>query len=89
MSKKNKPEEKKVEFALGKENYKLLAIGFGIIILGFILMIGGKAESPEVFNEEIFSFRRITLAPIIVLAGFIFEIYAIMKKPKESDSPEK
>jgi membrane-bound ClpP family serine protease len=89
MSKKNKPEEKKVEFALGKENYKLLAIGFGIIILGFILMIGGKAESPEVFNEEIFSFRRITLAPIIVLAGFIFEIYAIMKKPKESDSTEK
>jgi len=89
MSKKNKPEDKKVEFALGKENYKLLAIGFGIIILGFILMIGGKAESPEVFNEEIFSFRRITLAPIIVLAGFIFEIYAIMKKPKESDSPEK
>ncbi len=89
MSKKNKPEDKKVEFALGKENYKLLAIGFGIIILGFILMIGGKAESPEVFNEKIFSFRRITLAPIIVLAGFIFEIYAIMKKPKESDSPEK
>ena len=89
MSKKNKPEDKKVEFALGKENYKLLAIGFGIIILGLILMIGGKAESPEVFNEEIFSFRRITLAPIIVLAGFIFEIYAIMKKPKESDSPEK
>jgi len=91
MSKKNKPEDKnkKVEFALGKENYKLLAIGFGIIILGFILMIGGKAESPEVFNEEIFSFRRITLAPVIVLAGFIFEIYAIMKKPKESDSPEK
>ncbi|MGC9374812.1 MAG: DUF3098 domain-containing protein [Bacteroidales bacterium] len=89
MSKKNKPKEKKVEFALEKENYKLLAIGFGIIILGFILMIGGKAESPEVFNEEIFSFRRITLAPIVVLAGFIFEIYAIMKKPKESDSPEK
>jgi len=89
MSKKNKPEDKKVEFALGKENYKLLAIGFGIIILGFVLMIGGKAENPEVFSEEIFSFRRITLAPVIVLFGFIFEIYAIMKKPKESDSPEK
>lgn len=89
MAKKNKPEDKKIEFALGKENYKLLAIGFGIIILGFILMIGGKAESPEVFSEEIFSFRRITLAPVIVLIGFIFEIYAIMKKPKESDSPEK
>lgn len=83
MSKKNKPEEKKVEFALGRENYILLIIGFAIIIFGFILMIGGKAESPDEFNEKIFSFRRITLAPIIVLLGFVFEIYAIMKKPKE------
>ena len=84
MPKKSKPEEKKIEFALGKENYKLLAIGFAIIIFGFILMVGGKAESPDQFNEEIFSFRRITLAPVIVLFGFIFEIYAIMKKPKEN-----
>ena len=85
MSKKTKPEEKKVEFALGRENYILLIIGFAIIILGFLLMIGGKAENPNEFNEEIFSFRRITLAPIIVLFGFIFEIYAIMKKPKKTD----
>ncbi len=85
MSKKNKPEEKKVEFALGKENYRLLIIGFAIIVFGFLLMIGGKAESPDEFNEAIFSFRRITLAPIIVLFGFIFEIYAIMKKPKETE----
>ncbi len=85
MSKKNKAEDKKVEFALGKENYRLLIIGFAIIVFGFILMIGGKAESPDVFNEEVFSFRRITLAPIIVLFGFIFEIYAIMKKPKETE----
>jgi membrane-bound ClpP family serine protease len=85
MSKKNKAEDKKVEFALGKENYRLLIIGFAIIVFGFILMIGGKAESPDVFNEEVFSFQRITLAPIIVLFGFIFEIYAIMKKPKETE----
>ena len=85
MSKKNKPEETKVEFALGRENYKLLIIGFAIIILGFLLMIGGKADNPDEFNEAIFSFRRITLAPIIVLFGFIFEIYAIMKKPKETE----
>jgi hypothetical protein len=85
MSKKNKPEEKKVEFALGRENYVLLIIGFAIIVFGFLLMIGGKAESPDEFNEAVFSFRRITLAPIIVLFGFIFEIYAIMKKPKESE----
>jgi hypothetical protein len=80
MSKKSNVKD---EFALGKENYRLLLIGFAIIILGFILMIGGKSEDPTVFNEEeIFSFRRITLAPMVVLAGFIFEIWAIMKKPK-------
>ena len=45
-------------------------------------MLGGKSDDPNVFNEDIFSFRRITLAPIVVLAGFIFEIWAIMKKPK-------
>ena len=72
-------------FALGKENYKLMAIGFGIIVVGFILMIGGGSDDPNVFNPGIFSFRRITLAPLILLAGFIFEIYAIMKKPKDSN----
>ena len=72
-------------FALGKENYKLMAIGFVAIIIGFVLMAGGKSESPEVFNPEIFNFRRLTLAPLILLAGFIFEIYAIMKKPKKND----
>ena len=85
MSKKNKPIEQKVEFALSRENYKLLIIGFAIIVFGFLLMIGGKADSPDEFNEAVFSFRRITLAPIIVLFGFIFEIYAIMKKPKETE----
>lgn len=76
-------QNEKLNFALGRENYKLLAIGFVIIIIGFLLMIGGKADSPDVFSEEIFSFRRITLAPMVVLAGFIFEIYAIMKRPRE------
>ena len=83
MSKKSTEKE---SFALAKENYILLVIGFAIIVLGFILMIGGKSEDPTIFNEEeIFSFRRITLAPLVVLAGFIFEIWAIMKKPR-SDS---
>ena len=85
MTKQKK--ESDIHFALGKENYKLLIIGFAIIILGFILMIGGKSDDPNVFNEEeLFSFRRITLAPIVVLFGFLFEIYAIMKKPKETKS---
>ncbi len=72
-------------FALPKENYTYLLVGFGIIILGFILMIGGRSDNPNIFNgDEIFSFRRITLAPIVVLAGFIFEIWAIMRKPKDT-----
>lgn len=82
MTVKNKSNDKQ-NFALGAENYKLLAIGFGIIVLGFLLMLGGKTSDPNIFNEEMFSFRRITLAPIVVLAGFVFEIWAIMKKPKE------
>ncbi len=76
----------KPNFALGKENYKLLIIGFVIIVIGFLLMIGGKSDDPNVFNgKEIFSFRRITLAPLVVLFGFLFEIWAIMKKAKETD----
>jgi len=83
MAVKNENKNKQ-NFVLPTENYKLLAIGFGIIVLGFLLMLGGKSHDPNVFNEkEIFSFRRITLAPIVVLAGFVFEIWAIMKKPKE------
>ena len=79
-----KEEKPKVEFALGKENYKLLIIGFVIIIIGFLLMMGGGSKDPNVFNaDELFSFRRIVLAPIVVLFGFLFEIWAIMKKPKE------
>lgn len=73
-----------MNFALGRENYKLLGFGFIIIVIGFLLMLGGKSEDPNEFNDKIFSFRRITLAPIVVLAGFVFEIWAIMKKPKNT-----
>ncbi|WP_047452260.1 DUF3098 domain-containing protein [Alistipes sp. ZOR0009] len=79
----NETSNERKNFALGKENLKLLLIGFVIIILGFVLMAGGGSTDPKVFDESIFSFRRITLAPIVVLIGFGFEIYAIMKKPKE------
>jgi len=70
------------DFPLGKQNYILLAAGFAIIIIGFALMSGGKSDDPSVFNPEVFSFRRITLAPIVVMIGFISIIYAILKKPK-------
>ena len=70
-------------FALSKENYILIAIGAAIILIGYALMLGGGTDDPKVFNADtLFSFRRITLAPIMIVFGFIFEIYAIMKKPK-------
>ena len=76
-------------FPLTRLNYKLLAVGFFIIVLGFALMIGGKAEEPTGFNPEIFNFRRITLAPMLVLGGFLFEIFAIMYRGKRSKSTDK
>lgn len=85
MSKQNEELHSKETFALGKENYKLMIIGIVVIIVGFLLMVGGGSDDPTVFNPEVFSFRRITLAPIVVLAGFLFEIYAIMKKPKTTE----
>ncbi len=75
--------DKKFDFPLSKENYRLLLIGFGIIVLGFILMMGGGSDDPNVFSYEIFSFRRVTLAPLVVLFGFGFQVYAIMKRSKE------
>lgn len=72
-----------------RQNYILMAIGFAVIVLGFILMTGGGDNDPNVFDaERLFSFRRITLAPILVLGGFAFEIYAIMKKPKAKKEEE-
>ena len=62
------------------KNYVLLLVGAVVIILGFILMAGGEPATPENFDYSIFSFRRITLAPIVVVIGFAFEVYAILKK---------
>ena len=70
-------------FAFGKENYILMLTGVILIIIGFVLMTGGGSKDPNVFNDAMFNFRRLTLAPILVLAGFAVEIVAIMKKPKD------
>ncbi|MFP4556665.1 MAG: DUF3098 domain-containing protein [Bacteroidales bacterium] len=89
--KKTRNTEKEVMglFPLGRENYRLMLIGVGIIILGFILMLGGGSDDPSIFNKDMFSFRRITLAPLVVLFGFMFQIYAIMKKPKDNGKTQK
>lgn len=65
-----------------KDNYLWVLIGLAFLVLGFLLMIGGGSDDPNVFNEAIFSFRRLTLAPVLVLIGFGIQIYAIMKKNK-------
>jgi hypothetical protein len=75
--------EEKSGFAFGKENYRLLLIGIALIVLGFVLMIGGGSDDPAEFSEGIFNFQRLTLAPLLVLAGYVVEIIAIMKKPKD------
>lgn len=71
------PEER---MPLGRKNYAMMLAGAVIIVIGFMLMSGGGEHTATEFDESIFSFRRITLAPIVVIAGFVFEIFAIMKR---------
>ena len=80
-TKKNK--EESINFVFSKENYKLLLIGIAFIVIGFLLMMGGGSDDPDVFSEKLFSFRRLTLAPILILIGYVIEIFAIMKRPKK------
>ncbi len=80
-----KNNEQKPDFLFEKVNYKFLLIGIGVIVLGFILMSGGGSDDPKVFSEDIFSFRRIRLAPTVVLIGFGVVIYSIFKKKVISD----
>lgn len=81
-NKAQKDAETEARMALGAKNYIFMLIGFGLIVLGFILMSGGGSDDPNVFDYSMFSFRRITLAPIVVLAGFGLEIFAIIKRFK-------
>ena len=70
----------KKKLLFGKKNYKFMLIGILFIAVGFILMSGGSSDDPNIFNEEIYSFRRIRLAPMLVIIGFIIEVYAILTK---------
>lgn len=77
-------EPKKIGFAFGRENYRILIIGVVIVVIGYLLMVGGGADNPNEFHEDqIFSFRRITLSPIVILAGFVVVLFGIMKKSKD------
>ena len=76
----------KEAFLFGKRNFILLLVGLVFVAIGFILMIGGGSDDPNVFNEEIFNARRITWAPIFILVGFGIEVFAIMSKPKDQDA---
>lgn len=73
----------------GKENYKWMLIGVAILALGFILMAGGGSDNPNEFNpSEVYSTRRITIAPIVILLGLAIEIYAIFRQPKNNGVAE-
>jgi hypothetical protein len=67
-----------------RENYLLMLVGLGIVGIGYLLMSGGGSGDPNVFNEDIFSARRITVAPIVLLLGYVFIIYAILKRPRSN-----
>ena len=75
--------KQEIKFLFGPLNYILFAVSGLFIILGFVLMSGGGSKDPNVFNPEIFSSTRITVAPIMVLLGFIVSVIAIMLKPKQ------
>jgi hypothetical protein len=74
--------EKRDQMILPTKNLKVMLVGVVVIIIGFLLMTGGGSDDPNVFNPEMFSFRRITLAPIVVLLGFGIIAFSIMKKFK-------
>ncbi len=75
-------------FYFGKENYKWMLIGLALIIVGFLLMLGADANTvdgkldPNAWNEDIFSIRRIRIAPLLVIAGFVVQVFAILKRNK-------
>lgn len=80
-------EKKKHSLSFHPENYKILLIGLAINVIGFLLMIGGGAEDPNEFNaDELFSTRRITIAPIFILAGYVVILYSIMRRPKSDNN---
>ena len=75
--------KKKKEFLFNKFNYKFLVIGILFILVGFLLMLGGGSDDPNIFSKEVYSFQRIRIAPVLILIGFGIQVYAILKSPKK------
>ncbi|MBR0122473.1 MAG: DUF3098 domain-containing protein [Bacteroidales bacterium] len=75
----------KPDFVFGKKNYIIFFIGLALMLIGYILMTGGGSDNPEVFNEKMFDFRRLTLSPLCILVGIVFEIFAIFYKSKNKE----
>ncbi|HLV39463.1 DUF3098 domain-containing protein [Xanthomarina sp.] len=86
MGEKKRKEHVGNTFVFGKKNYKFMLIGLAFIAVGFILMSGGGSDDPNVFSPDIFSFRRIRLAPTLVLIGFGIQVYAILLKSKKDEN---
>ena len=72
-----------MDFVFKKKNYMILIAGIALILLGITLMIGGGSEDPTKFSEEIFNFQRLTLAPVLIVSGFVVGVFAIMIKSKK------
>ena len=89
MGEKKRKNSTNSDFIFGKKNYKWLFIGLAFIAIGFILMSGGGSDDPNVFDESIFSWRRIRLAPTLVIIGFGIQVYAILLNPNSKEKSKK
>ena len=77
-------DKREKRFPFIRENYLLMIAGLVVVLIGYLLMMGGRSPDPNAFHpDQVYSFRRITLAPIVIFLGFVLEVYAIMKKPKK------
>jgi hypothetical protein len=77
--------QEKTTFAFGKENYKLMIIGVVVVAVGMLLMSGGASDDPNKMSDEIFDFRRLTLAPIVIIGGYVVVLLSVIKKSKEAN----
>ncbi len=85
MGEQKRKENLKPNFIFERKNYIFMLIGVAFIALGFIVMTGGGSNDPNVFNPEIYSWRRIRLAPALILIGFGIEVYAILVNPNKEE----